>query len=157
MTGPEAPLSVHELATERACSRLSARYALYADRGHASAIAELFTPEGIFATPAMTLTGREQIRQRLAQRQALERLRTIHQLTGILIDPVGPDEATGWVTLCLYRRVAPDATAPATDTTPVLLGHYQDRYVRTDDGWLIAERHQHVSFADPTDPEWNVD
>lgn len=149
-----SPLDPEALLAERACARLSHRYALLVDRGRASEIADLFTPDGLFATPEMQLTGREEIRETLAHRQRLTRLRTVHQLSGVLVEVTGPTTARGWVTLCLYRRFADTDTGAATDTQPALLGHYEDSYVDLDGEWLIRSRHQHVSFRDPRDPGW---
>ena len=146
---------VEQMLTERACQRLSHRYALFADRGHASRIAELFTPDGVFEAQGMTLTGRDQIRTTLRRREDLLALRTIHQLTNIHVEVTGPTTARGWVTLCLFRRVAGGEGEPATDTRPVLVGHYEDSYEERDGEWLIHSRRQHVHFRDPEDPGWD--
>jgi hypothetical protein len=39
-------------------------------------------------------------------------------------------------------------------TQPALVGVYEDRYVREEGAWLIAERRQQVMFADPEDTGW---
>ena len=143
------------LLAERACERLTYRYCRYADGGQASRLGELFTPDGVFSIPGMTLRGRAEISARFAGRESLVDLRTVHLCTNIDIEVTGPSSARGWVNLCLFRRWqrAGDA-GPLPVTVPSLVASYEDLYERVGEQWLIARRTQHAVFADPGDTGW---
>lgn len=143
------------LAAQRDCERLTYRYCRFADFGHASRLAELFTEDGVFATPEMTLRGRLEIARTFAERESLTDLQTLHLCTNIDVEPVREDAAWGWVYLCLFRRWKPAASSgPVPVTMPSLVAAYEDSYVRRGGEWLIARRSQRVLFADPGDLGW---
>lgn len=143
------------LLAERECERLTHRYCRFADGGEASRLAELFTDDGVFATPDLTLRGRSAIARTFARREAMRDLQTIHLCTNIDIEVVDETSARGWVNLCLFRRWRDSgATAPVPVTAPSLVAAYDDTYARVDGRWLLATRTQRVIFADPSDTGW---
>ena len=143
------------LLAERDCERLTYRYCRFADCGEASRLAELFTEDGVFPTPDMTLRGRLEIARTFAAREALTDLQTLHLCTNIDVDVVDESFARGWVNLCLFRRWRDGGTtAPVPVTTPSLVATYEDTYARVDGRWLLATRTQRVVFADPADTAW---
>jgi SnoaL-like protein len=143
------------LLAERDCERLTYRYCRFADCGEASRLAELFTEDGVFSTPDMTLRGRLEIARTFAKREVLTDLQTLHLCTNIEVEVLDELFARGCVNLCLFRRWR-DAgtTAPVPVTTPSLVAAYEDTYERVDGRWLLATRNQRVVFADPADTGW---
>ena len=147
--------ALEALLAERECERLTYRYCRYADGGQASRLAELFTSDGVFSTPAMTLQGREEIARRFAEREALTDLRTMHLCTNLEVEVLDASAARGWVNLCLFRRWRDvGSSAPVPVTAPSLVASYEDAYARVDGRWLLASRTQRVEFADPADTGW---
>jgi hypothetical protein len=143
------------LLAERDCERLTYRFCRFADCGEASRLAELFTDDGVFATPDMTVSGRLEIARTFAQREALADLQTLHLCTNIVVDVVDEAFALGWVNVCLFRRWRDaDSVAPVPVTAPSLVAAYEDTYARVGGCWLLATRTQRVVFADPTDTGW---
>lgn len=147
--------TLDRLAAERSCQRLTYRYCRFADFGRASRLAEIFTDDGIFTTPEMTLSGREEIARAFDRRAALDDLRTIHLCTNLDIEVLDEQTARGWVYLCLFRRWRePGSSGPVPRTSPALVAAYEDTYAVQDGTWLIRSRIQHVAFVDPSDTGW---
>ena len=75
-------------------------------------------------------------------------LRSRHVLTNIFIDPVDSDHARGISYLSLYRHVGEESLAaePIPFDGPAAVGHYEDRFVRTGDGWRFERRVLHLAF-----------
>jgi hypothetical protein len=68
-----------------------------------------------------------------------------HVCTNLRVDVHDADHASGVVYLSLYR--ADDVgDGPGPLAGPSLIGHYEDTFVRTSDGWRIATRAAHVTF-----------
>lgn len=148
---------IERLVAERTCERLTYRYCQVVDFGHASRLADLFTEDGVFDNRDLRLTSREQIRRVFSEREHVRELRTRHVCTNILVDVLGPTEATGVVYLCLFRRRGPvDWSIPVASTLPVLVGSYHDEYARVDGTWLISSRVQQAPFVDPDDAGWTT-
>lgn len=143
------------LLAERACERLTYQYCRFADFGEASRLGELFTDEGVFSTPDLTLRGRADIAATFARREVLVDLQTIHLCTNVDIEVIDRDSAHGWVYLCLFRRWRdPGVARSVPNTMPALVAAYEDRYARVGEQWLIAARTQHAKFSDPSDTGW---
>jgi len=143
------------LVIERDCTRLTYRYCRFADGGQASRLAEVFTEDGVFTTPDMTVRGRLEIARTFARREALTDLQTVHLCTNVDIEVIDETSARGWVNLCLFRRWREAGTeAPVPDTRPALVASYEDTYATEDGRWLIASRAQRLTFVDPEDTGW---
>jgi len=120
------------LLIERACGRLIADSAVFNDRRMWAALAALYVPDGVVVRP----NG-----QRLRGREAIE--------ASYAGGP--PDRVTRH--LCSNVRVEVDDANSAHATTTVLIvsgtddsdvtyrvGEFANRFVRTEQGWRIAER-----------------
>lgn len=136
---------IDRLLIERACERLVVAYTHLVDFGEATKVADLFTPDGTWSSPEVTMTGRDQIRAGFAAREAMARV-SKHVCTNLQIDARDDDHAEGIVYLSLYRTDTDAAVAPLDG--PTLIGHYRDTFVRTHRGWRFASRRFEVTFAD---------
>ena len=133
------------LVAEQACAALITRYTHLVDEGHASVVADLFTDDGVWASPEARLEGRDAIRAAFLRREQSSR-RSRHVCTNVAIDVEDESQATGLCYLTLFRTDSEGT--PARGTTPDLVGVYRDRFVRTDDdGWRFASRLTEVSFV----------
>jgi len=147
---------LERMAVERECERLTYRYCEAVDLGHASRLADVFAEDGVFAAGGLHLVGRAEIRRVFTEREQVRELRTRHVCTNVRVDVLDELTATGVVYLTLFRRRgSADWSVPVPTTAPALVGSYHDRYVRTGDGWRIAERRQQVVFVDPSDAGWS--
>jgi hypothetical protein len=76
-------------------------------------------------------------------------------ISNVFIDVLGPDEARGisYFTLYLHHGEESLRFGPVPLTGPAAVGHYEDRFVRTGDGWRFRSRRRQVAFlgADPLD------
>lgn len=132
------------LAAEHACAALITRYTHLVDEGHASQVADLFTADGVWASPESTFDGRDAIRAAFLRRETSGR-RSRHVCTNVAIDLEDETHATGLCYLTLFRTDA--ERTPPKGTTPDLVGVYRDRFVRTEEGWRFASRVTEVSFV----------
>ncbi|HEY1831389.1 MAG TPA: nuclear transport factor 2 family protein [Acidimicrobiales bacterium] len=124
------------LLIERDCEQLSYSYARYVDLGPASRVPELFTSDAVCLLAAGEMRGRDEMVAffgRMQERQSVSR----HLITNISIHVLDDHSATGIAYLALYRRDAEDTESAIT---PVLVGHYDDVYELTDEGWRFASR-----------------
>ena len=140
------------LLIENACAKLVARYTHLVDFGEAERVADLFAEDGVWAwsSGALRFEGREAIRGMLRGRQEMSGRRSRHVCPNLAIDVVDADHATGLVYLLLFRHDfdAPESDqGPASSTTPLAVGEYRDRFVRTAEGWRFAYREASVAFG----------
>jgi uncharacterized protein (TIGR02246 family) len=131
------------LIAEQACAALITRYTHLVDEGQASQVADLFTMDGVWASPEATLDGQDAIRAAFLRRERSGR-RSRHVCTNVAIDVEDEARASGLCYLTLFRT--DEEASPARGTTPDLVGVYRDRFVRTGDGWRFASRRTEVSF-----------
>lgn len=65
----------------------------------------------------------------------------------IIIERLSATEASGRCYLALFRGMrVPEAGGPLPAEAPFLVGHYDDRFVLTADGWRFAERTLTTTF-----------
>lgn len=127
-----------------AIEQLIQRHAWLIDHGAANEVGELFAEDGALYGVGPDKVGRAAIAEWGRQRAAMTERRSRHLQSNILIEPVAPDAARGWVALTLYRH---DGQGQGS-VTPLLIAEYADRYVREPDGsWLFAERRLAVLFG----------
>lgn len=133
---------------ERACTALSASYARAIDFRDYDAFVELFTEDAVLDT-GKPLDGLDAIRASLADRD--DRLRTRHVMTNVFVDVLNADEARGIAYLTLYRHHGDDSLRPGPVplSGPAVVGHYEDRFARTAQGWRFRSRRLHMAFSDP--------
>jgi uncharacterized protein (TIGR02246 family) len=137
---------LQKLRIERECERLVTRYCHLVDHGQAAQVAELFTEDGVWASPEATMTGREQIRAGFQRRQENTARMSRHVCCNLLVEVVDEDHAGGVVYLTLYRTDGDPARRVSPSAAPSVVGEYRDRFRRTPDGWRFAKREIEVSF-----------
>lgn len=123
-------------AIEADCARLIARYANFVDRGNWEGAAALYADDGILirpTSPAEPIVGREAILTAFLARPGRV---TRHFCANVVVDVDSPTEARGESAMLLY-------TGPGAP----LVGSFQDRFVRTPDGWRFAERRGSIVFG----------
>lgn len=123
-------------AIEWDCARLINLYAQLNDASRWEEATALFTPDGRLTRPSAPdepIVGREAI---LAAFLARRPRTTRHFCSNVVIDVAGPDSATGRSAMLLFT----------SKEGPPLVGGFEDRFVRTDEGWRFAERRGTLTF-----------
>jgi uncharacterized protein (TIGR02246 family) len=133
---------------ERACTALSYSYARAIDFRDQDALVALFTPDATL-TVGETLAGQDAIRAWIRARP--DEVRSRHVISNVFIDVLGPESARGIAYLTLYRHHGEASVrhGPVALTGPAAVGHYEDRFVRTAEGWKFASRRLQLAFRDP--------
>ena len=131
-----------------AIRQLKARYCSFADRGYDGAgdddesFADLFTEDGVFEASAGPLQGREAIR---------ERCKSFHPFSMHLV--MNPEIAIdGDTATASWSAVVPSTTA--TDQALQIAGRYEEKLVRTDEGWRYAHVRFRPAFRTPYEDGW---
>ncbi len=135
----------HEI--EAACYRLVTSYCHFVDHGEASKVADLFVESGIWASPEVTMNGIEEIRMAFQARQDNKMRMSRHVCNNFLLSEVGEDSARGAVYLTLYRHDGDEDRRVSPLLGPVIVGEYQDEFVRTEAGWRFKTRRVKVDFV----------
>jgi hypothetical protein len=133
---------------ERACEQLSIAYARSIDFRDYDLVPDLFAEDGILDAGG-ELIGRAAIRAAFARRP--DELRSRHVLTNHFIDVLDERNARGIAYLTLYRHHGAESLegAPVPRVQPAAVGHYEDRFLRTAEGWRFARRKLHLAFRNP--------
>jgi len=134
---------------ERECHWLSVAYARHVDFSQFDDFADLFDMEGLLDT-GMPLKGREAIREAMTKRS--DKLRSRHVLTNIYIDVIDENHAAGLTYLTLYRHIGDESlefSKPIDLGGPAAIGHYDDEFVHTSEGWRFASRRLQFAFRNP--------
>jgi hypothetical protein len=132
------------------CTELVHRYTHYADLGMRSRIPGLFTEDGVLGFPGEPLRGQEVLQAHFKINDP-DRT-TVHVCTNTVIDVLGQDAAQGITYLTVYAHegpIPPGMPAPA----PIRVGHYEDQFVRTPEGWRFQERRVVFRFGQRTGQE----
>ena len=132
-------------AITRACEALSIAYARAVDFRDYDYFVTLFTEDGVLDT-VKPREGRAAIADSLTRRP--DELRSRHVITNIYIDVLNEHEARGISYLTLYRHIGPESLKgePIDFDGPAGVGHYEDRFEKTDDGWKFKRRKLHFAF-----------
>ncbi len=127
------------------CQALSIAYARAVDFRDYDSFVDLFAEDGVLDT-GKPLEGRAAIARAMSRRP--DELRSRHVLTNIFIDVLSPTEARGISYLTLYRHVGPESLehGPVALEGPAAVGHYEDRFVKTQAGWKFERRKLHFAF-----------
>lgn len=141
---------MERLIAERACERLIIEFVRQLDLGNPSSVADLFTPDGIWAWPAgdRRIAGREALRDYFDGRPA-DRL-SRRMCTNILVTVTSPDTAAATTYFATYR-VDGYSEGLVPPRPPAQVGHYEDTFRKADGIWLLATRTLFLSFAGPTE------
>jgi hypothetical protein len=110
-------------------------------------IVELFTEDGVWESDEARLEGRDQLLRFFGDVEAAAGRKSRHVSSNIAVTVTGPDVAEGLSYFTLYRYVGEKPRVPDLDGQPVIVGQYRDRFVRTPDGWRIANRRADVGFV----------
>jgi hypothetical protein len=131
------PLSTEDVAARLACAELIVAGFGWADEGRATALADLFTEDGVHAIGADAVVGRDQIRAVLAVREADTARRTLHVISNIRFARTSADGMTATSLLTLYLLSAPEDHR----LIPRALARVDDEF-RQDAGdrWWLASR-----------------
>ncbi len=136
---------IDERDIREACAALSIAYARAVDFRDYDAFVELFAEDGVLdvGTP---LQGKDAIRNAISRRP--DELKSRHVLSNIFIDVQDADSARGISYLTLYRHVGPESllAQPIEFEGPAAVGHYEDQFVRTPEGFRIKHRRLHMAF-----------
>jgi 3-phenylpropionate/cinnamic acid dioxygenase small subunit len=135
----------HTDTISRACEALSIAYARAVDFRDYDYFVTLFTEDGVLDT-GRPLEGRTAIAEALSHRS--DELRSRHVITNVFIDVLNENEARGISYLTLYRHVGPESLKgePIAFDGPAAVGHYEDRFENTSEGWKIKRRKLHFAF-----------
>jgi ketosteroid isomerase-like protein len=138
---------LERLLIERECERLVTAYCHYVDHGEAARVADLFTEDGVWKSPEVTMRGREELRRGFGGRQARRDRMSRHVCNNLLLEIRDAEHAEGVVYLTLYRHDGPEGRRISPLEQPEMVGEYRDRFVRTSEGWRFAHREIEVSFV----------
>ena len=151
-SGPRSLLRRRQLEwmmIERACERLIIAYTHFIDLNPASAVADLFTIDGVWKDGKRRWTGRDEIRAGFRRRERMQR-RSRHVATNIAVDVLGPRRAVSTSYYVIWRHDGPiGAVAPSLECAQ-LMGEYRDRFILTAEGWRFSERTVSVAFRRPS-------
>lgn len=123
-------------AIEWDCARLVSLYARLNDEGRWGEVAALYAEDGVMTRPTAPespVAGRAAIR---AAFEARPPRTTRHVCSNIVVDVIDADHATGSSVMLLFTAYGPP-----------LVGNFNDRFVRTAEGWRFAERRGSLTFA----------
>ena len=134
---------LERLLAEREITRLVLRYAQLNDAGDFDGLAALFAENGQFVRPSggAPVTGRAAI---LASYKERPPRISRHLITNILPEIVDEKTATCASTILLYS--APAGDLPANAAGPALLGGFNDRLIKTSEGWRFLERRGYLDL-----------
>ena len=135
-TGPAVVGDVEVLEIDRECERLVIESARLNDDGQWAALADLYTPDGMVRRPSgQQLVGREAIIASYSSRPA-ERT-TRHVCSGWRCRVESDSVAYGTTTVTVYTSETSSEPMPIER---IAVGEFEDRFVRTLDGWRIVSR-----------------
>ncbi len=138
---------IEKQTIERACEQLQYAYARFIDFRDYEGFTELFTVDGALDA-GLELKGRDAIFSSCQKRSA--GLRSRHVITNSFVDVLSHDQARGICYLSLYRLDQKESAKPGPLplSGPAAVGHYQDSFKLTAEGWKIAHRKLHLAFRD---------
>lgn len=139
---------VNRLLAEQACAQLIIGYARLLDAGDWDAVADLYIEEGRMSRPTAPddfTHGRAAI---LAGFKARPPRASRHICANISIEVLGAAEARAVSQILLFTGEASvEGGLPQQSALPPMVGTYQDRLVKTAQGWRFAERRGALDFA----------
>ena len=127
------------MAIEHACAKLAIDYSYYADSQQLEAWANLFAEDAEMTLMGQTNKGRAAILASLNGGNG-GAVASFHSNTNIRIEVVSATEARGTVGVTLYAAPRKDGVALVREITPAVVGHYEDVYRKTAEGWRFAKR-----------------
>jgi len=137
------------LAAESACHALCVDYCEIVDTQDYPRLREIFADDAVFARPTAAQDPTRGVENIVASFESRPRTRmTQHFVTNIRVRVESSTAASGSCRILLYMCDASEPeTAEGRQAAPKqLIGVYLDRFVRTKDGWRIAERRGKTLF-----------
>lgn len=130
----------------RACEALCMDYARALDFRDYDAFVSLFTDDALLHV-GEPLAGLAAIRAALRLRP--DEVRSRHVVSNVFVDVQDEREARGISYLTLYRHNGPESLRAAAVPLdgPARVGHFEDRFLRCDDGWRFRSRRFHAAFS----------
>ena len=122
----------HESARE-ACEALCKAYGPHADAGDADALANLYTPDGVFDRLGQLIVGRDAIRQLIAGRPA--GVWTKHHCSNVRIEVAADGRSARGRTDLEMQRGSADV-----EKVDEVRAEYFDAFVLTEEGWRFKSR-----------------
>ncbi len=122
---------------ERECTRLVAKFALYVDRRRYADFLDLFTEDGSFSRPGLSVSGRQQMSAWLESRP--DNWVTCHVCGPTVFETIGESEAQAVTYVTVYQGEEAGSSIPKIEL-PAALVEYQDVFRKTGQGWRIASR-----------------
>jgi len=132
-------------AIEADCTRLAVAYAVLVDAFRHDEFAALFAEDAELVVPRGTFNGPAAIKGAMEARDRSIVAR--HVMTNVLVDVETPTSASGTAYLTLYKGTPPAGKSVVPGASPLSMGQYHDRYVKTSKGWRIARREIVWHFA----------
>ncbi|WP_338242815.1 nuclear transport factor 2 family protein [Aurantiacibacter hainanensis] len=132
-------------AIEADVTRLIHEYVWANDAQDWQACAALYTEDAVFRRPSGgdPVVGREAI---LASFTARPPRAQRHVMANTLVEVVSESEARVKSVIVLYMGDAAEDGLPVQDPKSPLIGTFEDRVVKTEDGWRFAERTGGLDF-----------
>lgn len=130
-------MDTHEQQSiEQACRSLLAEYAVAVDTGDAAGMVVLFAPDGTLRRGDLTLRGPDELPKILGKRP--DDLVMRHLLTTMRIRVVDSDHAEGLTYYMVHNGRGADL--PLAMGQPFSIGDWHSRFVRTEQGWKLADQ-----------------
>jgi len=142
------PTEIESMLIERACERLITDFFDAVDLRDEARLDQLFTEDATYArpiTPDTIISGRDAIRKSFEARPAGRVGR--HTCSNARITVESADRATGTHRVVLYmgpNTEAPDPAFGHKADARVLVGEFDDVFVKTADGWRFQSRRGRV-------------
>ncbi|WP_129839357.1 nuclear transport factor 2 family protein [Streptomyces sp. RFCAC02] len=142
--------ALDRLLAERACERVVLDFVRRLDLGEPASVAGLFTPDGVWEWPGgdRYVAGRAALRTYFGARPADRLSRRL--CTNVLVDVESPSTASATTYFVTYRLDGRTDGALPPPPHPANIGHYEDRFEQTGDGWLLTRRTLVLAFGGPT-------
>ncbi len=130
---------------EMACTKLAYAYARLIDFRDYEGFAALFTEDGELDV-GKPIHGADAIFEAISKRP--QTLRRRHVISNVFVEALDPQTARGMNYLTLFRHIGDESleSGPVSFDQPAAVGHYEDRYALTPDGWRISRRKLHLAF-----------
>ena len=132
-------------AIEHDAERTIVRFFHYLDTRAYEKLAGLMAPEGVWNRQGKALKGRDMV---LAAMHARPKgFTTQHLVTNLVVDVVDADHAEANYYLTVFaHQLAEGGQLPAPMEAPLLAAFYQEKLVRTPQGWRINNISDTVAF-----------
>ncbi len=128
---------IDRMESESSCRALVAAFPYHIDNRHYEEVVGLFTEDGCFERPGVSVQGHAQLRQMLADRP--KNVATCHFCGPTVFTAMADDAVSAVTYFTLYQAAIPETGFPAFNK-PAAIAEYHDTFRRTPQGWRIATR-----------------